>query len=154
MDAAERSGEMRRMQARDDADDGVGCGGVARVSSLFGCVGDSVRGCPPPGRRVAVIEPSRDRETSPAAEPASAPLAPGACGPRGSGAGESAEHTALRAFLHHRPRTARCPPASALRGRTGDLPPGGSGCGRRGGRPIEHVDSLRGCESDINHGAV
>ena len=36
MDAAEECGERRRMQARDDVDDGVGCGGVAWVSWLSG----------------------------------------------------------------------------------------------------------------------
>jgi hypothetical protein len=36
------------MQARDDVDDVVGRGRAAWVSWLAGCVGASVRGCPPP----------------------------------------------------------------------------------------------------------
>jgi hypothetical protein len=34
MDAAERCGERRRRQARDDVDDGIECGGAAWVSWL------------------------------------------------------------------------------------------------------------------------
>ncbi len=45
-----------------------------------------------------VSEPPRDGETSPAAAPASAPLAAGACGPRGSDAAPSVEPRRARRF--------------------------------------------------------
>ena len=85
------------MEAGDDVDEGVGCGGVAWVAGSAGCV-VSERACPPPRRRAAVSEPSRGGETNPAAWPASAPLAAGACGPLGSGAGTSAEPRRARRF--------------------------------------------------------
>jgi len=68
----------------------------------------------PRRRRVAVSEPSRNRETIQAAGPASAPLAAGASAPRGSDAGTSAEPRRARRF----PAPASTdPPAPAL-GRT------------------------------------
>ncbi len=98
MDAEKKWRERRRMQVRDDVDDGVECGGAAWVSWLGRVRGASVRGCPPPRRPSRLSEPPRNRETSPAAWPASAPLAVGACHPRGSAAGTSAEPRRARRF--------------------------------------------------------
>ena len=139
MDAEKRWRERRRMQARDDVDDGVGRGGVAWVSWLGGVRGASERGCPPPrGRLGAVSEPSRNRETNPAAWPASAPLAAGACGPRGSGAGTSAEPRRARRLpapastdlpapaLERTPRLQRRSPATRPRPRASGRAPHGA----------------------------
>jgi len=92
------------MQARDGVDDGVECGGVAWLSWLGGVRGRFGAGLSHPraGTSWTVSEPPRNRETIPAASPASAPLAAGACGPSGSGSGTSAE-----------PRRARRLPAPA-----------------------------------------
>ena len=97
MDAEKRWRERRRMEARDDVDEGVGCGGVAWVSGSAGC-GVSERAGSPPAPARGGYRASRDRETSPAAGPASAPLAAGACAPRGSDAGTSAEPRRARRF--------------------------------------------------------
>lgn len=58
--------------------------------------------------------------------------------------GRQQNHGALGAFPHRRPRTSRRLHSGALRGCSGDRPPCGHGCGRRGGRPTEHLEfSLR-----------
>ena len=58
----------------------------------------SERAVHPRRGRAAVIEPSRGGGTNPAAVPASAPLAAGACGPLGSGARTSREPWRARRF--------------------------------------------------------
>ena len=78
------------MEARGDVDEGVGCRGVA-WDSASGGVWFRSEPVHPRRRRVAVIESSWGGGTNPAAWPASAPLAAGACAPRGSGARTSAE---------------------------------------------------------------
>ena len=93
---------------------------------------------PRAGASRAVIEPSRNRETNPAAWPASAPLAPGASGPRGSGAEASAEpRRALRLAapastdlpvpgLERTPRLQRRSPATRPRPRASGRAPHGA----------------------------
>ena len=63
--------------------------------------------------------------------------------------GRQQNHGALGALLHRRPRTSRRLDSGALRGCSGDRPPCGHGCGRWGGRPAEHVESLCGCEGAV-----
>ncbi len=73
--------------------------GLGELGSA-GCVEAFGAGLSTPARTVAslVSEPPRNRETTPAAWPASAPLAAGACAPRGSDAGTSAEPWRARRF--------------------------------------------------------
>ncbi len=59
--------------------------------------------------------------------------------------GRQQNHRALGAFLYRRPRTSRRLHSSALRGCSAYRPPPGHGRERRGGRPMEHVESLCGC---------
>jgi len=63
--------------------------------------------------------------------------------------GRQENHGALGAFPHRGPRTSRRPHSGALRGCSSDRPPCGHGCGRWGGRPTEHVESLCVCEGAI-----
>jgi|HubBroStandDraft_6_1064221.scaffolds.fasta_scaffold00015_107 hypothetical protein len=63
--------------------------------------------------------------------------------------GRQQNYGALGAFPHRRPGTSRRLRSGALRGCSGDRPPCGHGCGRWGGRPTEHVESLCVCEGDI-----
>ena len=63
--------------------------------------------------------------------------------------GRQQNHGALGAFPHRRPRTSRRLHSGALGGCSGDRPPCGHGCGRWGGRPTEHVESLCICEGAI-----
>ena len=98
MDAEKRWRERRRTAARGDVDKGVGRGGVAWGTGSPGCVGLRAGLITPGAVATQLSEPPRDRETSPAAAPASAPLAAGACGPRGSGAVPSVEPRRARRF--------------------------------------------------------
>jgi hypothetical protein len=128
------------VEAVGDVDEGVGCRGVA-WDSASGGVWFRSEPVHPRRRRAAVIEPSRGGGTNPAAWPASAPRAAGACAPRGSDAGTSAEPRRARRFpapastdlpapaLGRTPRLQRRSPAMRPRLRALGRTPPGARCG-------------------------
>jgi hypothetical protein len=149
MDAAERCGEGRRMQARDDVDDGAGCGGVAWGNWIGGVCGVSELGLFTPGAASRLAShPGIGRPAQPLG---TLPLhsLPAPVVRAGQVRRCQQNRAALCASLHPRPRTSRRLHSSALRGGSGDLPPRGSGRGRWGGCPTEHVESLSGCQGAV-----
>jgi len=138
------------MEARDDVSEGAGCEGVG-LSELARWVCEGLRnGAVHPGAGASRLS-SHPGTGSPSQPLGPLPLLslPAPVVRAGQVRRREQHHGTLGTFLNRRPRTARRLHSSALRGCSGDLPPCGSGRGRRGGRPTEHVEPFCGCEGAV-----